>query len=212
MAKKKVTAIVEELLADFLAEEGLELYHCEFAKEGGDWFLKVFIDYAPEDTTPAAEDTTPAAEAGAAEADAAQAEETAPRYIGTDECEKVSRYLSEQLDSSDPIEQNYYLMVSSPGMDRPLLKPSHWRRYVGEKIEIRLYRGKDGTKNITGTLDAYEEPGKANENEGKANENEGNANETAGTAQARITVTDEKGKVWTLEESEIAKANLAVVF
>ncbi len=198
MAKKKVTAIVEELLADFLAEEGLELYHCEFAKEGGDWFLKVFIDYAPEDTTPAAK-------AGAAEADAAQAEETAPRYIGTDECEKVSRYLSEQLDSSDPIEQNYYLMVSSPGMDRPLLKPSHWRRYVGEKIEIRLYRGKDGTKNITGTLDAYEEPD-------KANENEGNANEAADTAQARITVTDEKGKVWTLEESEIAKANLAVVF
>lgn len=198
MAKKKVTAIVEELLADFLAEEGLELYHCEFAKEGGDWFLKVFIDYAPEDTTPAAE-------AGAAEADATQAEETAPRYIGTDECEKVSRYLSEQLDSSDPIEQNYYLMVSSPGMDRPLLKPSHWRRYVGEKIEIRLYRGKDGTKNITGTLDAYEEPD-------KANENEGNANEAADTAQARITVTDEKGKVWTLEESEIAKANLAVVF
>ena len=198
MAKKKVTAVVEELLADFLAEEGLELYHCEFAKEGGDWFLKVFIDYAPEDTTPAAE-------AGAAEADAAQAEETAPRYIGTDECEKVSRYLSEQLDSSDPIEQNYYLMVSSPGMDRPLLKPSHWRRYVGEKIEIRLYRGKDGTKNITGTLDAYEEPD-------KANENEGNANEAADTAQARITVTDEKGKVWTLEESEIAKANLAVVF
>ena len=198
MAKKKVTAVVEELLADFLAEEGLELYHCEFAKEGGDWFLKVFIDYAPEDTTPAAK-------AGAAEADAAQAEETAPRYIGTDECEKVSRYLSEQLDSSDPIEQNYYLMVSSPGMDRPLLKPSHWRRYVGEKIEIRLYRGKDGTKNITGTLDAYEEPD-------KANENEGNANEAADTAQARITVTDEKGKVWTLEESEIAKANLAVVF
>ena len=90
-------------------------------------------------------------------------------------------------------------------MDRPLLKPSHWRRYVGEKIEIRLYRGKDGTKNITGTLDAYEEPD-------KANENEGNANEAADTAQARITVTDEKGKVWTLEESEIAKANLAVVF
>ena len=193
MAKKKVTAVVEELLADFLAEEGLELYHCEFAKEGGDWFLKVFIDYAPEDTTPAAE------------ANSTQAEETAPRYIGTDECEKVSRYLSEQLDSSDPIEQNYYLMVSSPGMDRPLLKPSHWRRYVGEKIEIRLYRGKDGTKNITGTLDAYEEPG-------KANENEGNADEAAGSAQARITVTDEKGKVWTLEESEIAKANLAVVF
>ena len=200
MAKKKVTAIVEELLADFLAEEGLELYHCEFAKEGGDWFLKVFIDYAPEAAAPAAGNGVPAAEA-----DATQAEETAPRYIGTDECEKVSRYLSEQLDSSDPIEQNYYLMVSSPGMDRPLLKPSHWRRYVGEKIEIRLYRGKDGTKNITGTLDAYEEPG-------KANENEGNADEAAGSAQARITVTDEKGKVWTLEESEIAKANLAVVF
>ena len=169
MAKKKVTVVVEELLKDYLAAEGLELYHCEFAKEGGDWFLKVFIDYAPD--------------------------EAEPRYIGTDECEKVSRYLSEQLDASDPIEQNYYLMVSSPGMDRPLLKPSHWRRYVGEQIEVRLYRGKDGTKNIAGRLDSYEEA-------------EGDAD----GGQARITITDDAGKVWTLERSEIAKANLAVVF
>ena len=174
MANKTVS-LVEDLTADFLKENDLMLWDCEFVKEGRDWFLRLYID------------------------------RTDGEYVSTDDCEMVSSFLSKELDERDPIEQNYYLMVSSPGMDRPLLKPSHWRRYVGEKIEIRLDRGKDGTKNITGTLDAYEEPD-------KANENEGNANEAADTSQARITVTDEKGKVWTLEESEIAKANLAVVF
>ena len=42
-------------------------------------------------------------------------------YVSTDDCEKVSRFLSEELDRLDPIEQNYYLEVSSPGMDRELI-------------------------------------------------------------------------------------------
>ena len=44
------------------------------------------------------------------------------------------------------------LEVSSPGMDRPLIKPEHYERYVGSAVEIRLYKGKDGTKNIEGVL------------------------------------------------------------
>ena len=44
MAKKKITELVDELLADFLKECGMELYHSEFVKEGKDWFLRVYID------------------------------------------------------------------------------------------------------------------------------------------------------------------------
>ena len=117
MAKKRIIEITEELLAGFLAENGYELYNCEFVKEGRDWFLRVYIDLA-----------------------------SGEGYVGTEDCEKVSRFLSEQLDKSDPIEQNYYLEVSSPGMDRPLLKPEHYERYLGEEIEVKLYKGKDGTK------------------------------------------------------------------
>lgn len=180
MAKKKVTQVVEELLADFLEQEGYELYHSEFVKEGSDWFLRVYIDFKPENGASPADSDTDAGE----------------RYVSTDDCEKVSRFLSEAMDQADPIEQNYYLEVSSPGMDRPLLKAEHWRRYIGRQVEVRLYRGKDGTKNITGTLDSFDDtPAQGGDK-----------------ADPRVTITDETGKVWELELSEIAKARLAVIF
>lgn len=47
MAKKKITDLIEEITADFLAENGLELYNSEFVKEGRDWFLRVYIDKLP---------------------------------------------------------------------------------------------------------------------------------------------------------------------
>ena len=49
MAKKKITELVDELLADFLKECGMELYHSEFVKEGKDWFLRVYIDRRSEE-------------------------------------------------------------------------------------------------------------------------------------------------------------------
>ena len=54
------------------------------------------------------------------------------------------------------MEQNYYLEVASPGMDRELVKPKHYQRYLGSEVEIRLYKGKDGTKNIQGVLHTME--------------------------------------------------------
>ena len=75
--------------------------------------------------------------------------------VGTEDCEKVSRYLSEQLDREDPVEQNYYLEVSSPGMDRALVKPEHYRRFCGEDVEIKLYKGKDGAQEHTGRPERF---------------------------------------------------------
>ena len=113
-------------------------------------------------------------------------------YVGTEDCEKVSRFLSEQLDNSDPIEQNYYLEVSSPGMDRPLLKPEHFERYLGEEVEVKLYKGKDGTKKIEGVLKAF------------AKEEE--------DGDYMVTIVDHNEKEWNLQLAEIAKASLAVIF
>ena len=107
MAKKKITEIAEEVLEGFLTENNYELYSIEFIKEGRDWFLRVYIDKA-------------------------QDEGKEEQYISTEDCEKISRFLSEELDKIDPIQQNYYLEVSSPGMDRALMKEEHYKRFFGK--------------------------------------------------------------------------------
>lgn len=72
--------------------------------------------------------------------------------MGTENCEIISKYLSSELDREDPIEGNYYLEVSSPGLDRPLVTEEHFSRYNGEDIDLSLYKQIDGQKIITGTL------------------------------------------------------------
>jgi len=77
-------------------------------------------------------------------------------YIDTDICEKVSKYISEELDEIDDIMPNkYYLEVSSPGMDRELKTDEHLRRYLGEIVEVKLYSGIDGKKVFCGKLDDF---------------------------------------------------------
>lgn len=77
-------------------------------------------------------------------------------YIDTDICEKVSKYISEELDEIDDIMPNkYYLEVSSPGMDRELKTDEHLRRYLGEIVEVKLYSGIDGKKAFCGKLDDF---------------------------------------------------------
>ncbi len=74
-----------------------------------------------------------------------------------DDCEKVSRGLSDWLDEEDFIEDSYILEVSSPGLGRPLKKEKDFKRSLGEQVEIRLYRAVDRCKEFTGALTAYDE-------------------------------------------------------
>lgn len=75
--------------------------------------------------------------------------------IGIDDCETVSRALSEELDRTDPIEQAYVLEVSSAGMDRLLKRPSDFERYLGEMIDVKLYAPICGTKQMQARLLGY---------------------------------------------------------
>lgn len=121
----KIETFVTEKLKPLLDEEALELWDIRLSKEGKDNFLRIFIDR--EDG-----------------------------YIDTDICEKVSKYISEELDEIDDIMPNqYYLEVSSPGMDRELKTDEHLRRYLGEIVEIKLYSGIDGKKVFCGKLDDF---------------------------------------------------------
>jgi ribosome maturation factor RimP len=72
--------------------------------------------------------------------------------VGLDDCERVSREVSALLDVHDIIPHAYSLEVSSPGLDRPLTKPAHFRRFLGKRAKIRLKAGVSGRKNFTGTL------------------------------------------------------------
>ncbi len=77
--------------------------------------------------------------------------------VDLDVCEVVSRALSEQLDKKDPVKQNYYLEVSSPGIERKLRLPEHFERYMGEKIDVGFYKAVNGSKQITAYLEGYDE-------------------------------------------------------
>ncbi|WP_373486244.1 ribosome maturation factor RimP [Acetobacterium malicum] len=101
--------------------------------------------------------------------------------ISLEDCEIVSRQISELLDEKDPIEQSYFLEVSSPGMDRPLKKEKHFLSNIDKKIAVHLFAPLDGKKDIEGVLKSY--------------------------TAAELTLELETGEMLTLENSKIAKAN-----
>ena len=191
----KVVSLVEDLTAEFLKENDLTLWDCEFVKEGRDWYLRVFVD------------------------------RTDGEYVSTDDCEKVSEFLSEALDERDPIEQNYYLEVSSPGMDRELVKPEHFRACTGQEVEVKTYVPLKVSGKLTeeeGELDLA--PLKIKEFTGELLEyNEGDEEKvTLRTVidtkannrkpGARVSPSALKEVIIELPLKDIAKINLAVIF
>jgi ribosome maturation factor RimP len=69
-----------------------------------------------------------------------------------DDLGRVSRQLSELLDSQDIVEGSYTLEVSSPGINRPLKKPEHFQRFIGKRVRIRTGDMIDGRRSFLGTL------------------------------------------------------------
>ncbi|MBO4235494.1 MAG: ribosome maturation factor RimP [Firmicutes bacterium] len=104
-------------------------------------------------------------------------------YVGTEDCEKVSRFLSDKMDELDPIEENYVLEVSSPGLDRELRKDEHFAKYIGELVEVSLYKAIDGEKKLKGKLKSRDDAG---------------------------LKIDVDGKEITIDKEQITKVNLAV--
>lgn len=73
------------------------------------------------------------------------------------DCESVSRALSDLLDEADPIEGSYTLEVGSAGAERALKRPSDFERFLGSPVLVKLYRPRDGRKEYSGVLKAYDE-------------------------------------------------------
>ena len=76
--------------------------------------------------------------------------------MSVDDCEILSRDLSPVLDVEDPIDREYHLEVSSPGIDRPLVRRSDFDRWSGHQAKIELMRLVDGRKRFKGTLASLE--------------------------------------------------------
>ena len=76
--------------------------------------------------------------------------------VNINDCEAVSRALSDELDRTDFISDAYILEVSSPGLGRALKKDKHLQKSIGEAVEIKTYKPIDGEKEFAGTLKAYD--------------------------------------------------------
>ena len=77
--------------------------------------------------------------------------------INIDDCEKVHRAIDPILDEIDPIEDFYYLEVSSPGIERELRTEEHILSTLGSLVEAKLFAPLDGRKSIVGTLLSFED-------------------------------------------------------
>lgn len=75
-----------------------------------------------------------------------------PNGITVEDCAQASHQFSAILDVEDPISSKYYLEVSSPGLDRPLSKPEHFKMVQGEQVKIRMRTLIDGRKRFMGDV------------------------------------------------------------
>ncbi len=76
--------------------------------------------------------------------------------VNLTECSEVSEELSEQLDQKDPIKQEYFLEVSSPGVERPLKTKQDFENNVNKNIYVSLYAPIEGEKEFEGVLKSFE--------------------------------------------------------
>ncbi len=135
MLRERLIALTEPLVARL----GYELVDVEYAATRSEATVRVYIDW-PEGVRPA--------ELAAVPDDGTRAFDG----IGVEDCERVSRELSALLDVEDPVAVPYQLEVSSPGADRILRTPAHYRRHVGQRAHVELFAPRDGRRRFTGTL------------------------------------------------------------
>ena len=79
-----------------------------------------------------------------------------PDGVNIQDCETVSRALSDVLDREDFIPDAYILEVSSPGLGRALKKDKHLRASIGKEVEIKLYKAREGSKEFAGVLESFD--------------------------------------------------------
>jgi ribosome maturation factor RimP len=109
-----------------------------------------------------------------------------------DDCEAISKALSPVLDVADPIDRAYRLEVSSPGIDRPLVRRSDFERYAGHLVKIEMAVAHQGRKRFRGTLAGVEGNAvRLHRDDAKAGEESDILLVMEEIAEARLVLTDE---------------------
>ena len=119
----KIDALVNEIyeMVNPIAEElNYDIYHIEYVKESGEYYLRIYIEK----------------DGG----------------VSLNDCEALSRRVSDVLDEKDPITDAYFLEVSSPGLNRTLFTNEHYTRFIGSEVLVKLNKAIEGTKTIKGIL------------------------------------------------------------
>ena len=117
---------VEILLKEKIENIGYDLYDVEYAKEGPNYFLRIFIDK--------------------------------PEGIDIDDCEKVNNEIMDELDKADYIKEQYFLEVSSPGVERVLRKDKHLEKNLQSEVQIKLFKkDENGKKEYQGILKEFDD-------------------------------------------------------
>ncbi len=76
--------------------------------------------------------------------------------VGIDDCENFTRPVNKLLDEADPIQQSYILEIGSPGLERELVRESHFEASIGMPVRVRAIRDFNGEKEIVGLLGGYD--------------------------------------------------------
>ena len=124
------------LLEPAVEELGYELVDLELNFSGRRSVLRLFIDRLGAAEAPVREPATAPISDG----------------IRVEDCEAVSRQVSAVLDVEDPIQRDYDLEVSSPGLDRKLVKPAHFDQFAGKAVQGRFRQMLEGRRRFAGTL------------------------------------------------------------
>lgn len=117
---------VENLIQKKIEELGYILYDVQYAKEGQNYFLRVFIE--KNDGT-----------------------------IDLNDCEKVNDGINDLLDTADYIKEQYFLEVSSTGVEKILRKDKHLKDNIGNEVEIKLFKPINKQKEFIGILEDFSE-------------------------------------------------------
>ncbi len=109
-----------------------------------------------------------------------------------EDCEAISRALSPVLDVADPIDRAYRLEISSPGIDRPLVRRSDFERYAGHLVKIEMAVAHQGRKRFRGTLEGVEgDAVRLHRDDTRAGEDADVTLVMEDIADARLVLTDE---------------------
>ena len=111
---------IYEMVKPISDELNYEIYHIEYVKENGEYYLRIYIEK----------------DGG----------------ITLSDCEALSRRVSDLMDEKDPIPEAYFLEVSSPGLNRTLFTETHYKRFVGREVMVKLTKAVEGKKSIKGIL------------------------------------------------------------